>query len=53
MFFNTNNYSTLDIDHDWEGLSIQLRKQQTCTSINHNSIKGGLIFTPVFEGVPL
>ena len=53
MFFDINNYSTLNINHDWEGLFIQLRNQQTCTSINHNSVKGGLIFTLVFADVSL
>ena len=29
-------YSTLNSEHDWEDLYIQLRNQQTCISDNHN-----------------
>ena len=36
-----NNYSTLNIEHNWEDLCIMLRNQQTCTSDNHNYIMGG------------
>ena len=36
MSSNINNYSTLNGEHNWELLCIQLRNQQTCTSNKHN-----------------
>jgi hypothetical protein len=41
---NRNKYSTLNNEHKWEDLCIQVRNQQTYTSNNHNKIKGGPIF---------
>jgi hypothetical protein len=46
-----HRYSTLDSENNWEDLCIQLRNQQTCTSGNHNYIKGALMFSPVFVDV--
>ena len=31
-----NNNSTLNSEREWEDLCIQLRNQQTCTSVTHN-----------------
>ena len=42
------NYSTLNNEHDSEDLRIQLRNQQTCTSNNHNWIRGGSIVNMTF-----
>ena len=36
-----DNYYTLSNEYNWEVLCIRLRNQQTCTSYNHNSIRGG------------
>ena len=46
------NYSTPNSEHNWEDLCIQLRNQQTSTSENHNLIKGGPIFNPIFAEAP-
>ena len=43
------NYSKLSSEHNWEDLCVQLRNRQTCTSDNHNLIRGGPIFNPVFD----
>jgi hypothetical protein len=48
MSSNIHNYFTLNSEHDWEDLYIQLRNQQTCTSDNHKWIRGRSIFNPVF-----
>ena len=40
IFFN---YFTLNSQHDWEDLCIQLRNQQTCTFDNNNEFKGSPI----------
>ena len=46
---NNNNYSTLNSEHNWEDVWIQLRNQQTCTSDNYNLIRGGPIFNPILH----
>ena len=43
-----NKYSTVNNKHNREDLCSYLRNQQTCTSNNHNYIKGGPIFNPFF-----
>ena len=40
MCSNIYNYSTLDNEHNWEDLCIQLRNQHTCTSNNHKLNQG-------------
>jgi hypothetical protein len=42
----TTLHSTLNSKHNCEVLCIQLKNQQTCTSDNHNKIRGGPIFNP-------
>ena len=46
------NHSTLNSEYNLEDLCIQLRYQQTCTYDDHNYIKGGPIFTPIFVDDP-
>ena len=41
---NIINYYTLNNEHNWENLCIQLRNQQTSTSSIYNQIKGNLLF---------
>ena len=41
------NHSTLNSEHTQEDFCTQLRNQQTCTSLNHNQIKGGPILSPL------
>ena len=36
QIFFTSYYSTLNTEHNWEDLSIQLRNQQTCAFNNQN-----------------
>ena len=42
---NIHDYSTLNNEHNWKDLYIQLRNQQTYTSDNHNQLKGRSNFT--------
>ena len=51
MSSNTNNYSTLNNEHNWEDLRVYLRNQQTCTSNNYNYMRGGPISNPIFADV--
>ena len=44
---NNNNHFTLNNEHNWEDLCIQLIIQQTCTSDSHNHSRRGPIFNPV------
>ena len=41
MSSNFINHSTFNSEHDWEGLCIHLKNQQSYTSANHNNMKGG------------
>ena len=51
MASNINIYSTLDSEHNWEDQCMKLKNQQTRTYDNHNEIRGGPIFNPVFANV--
>jgi hypothetical protein len=47
MSSNNNNHSTLNNEHNWEDLCIQLRNLQTCTFDSHDQSRRGPIFNLV------
>jgi hypothetical protein len=48
MYSNIINTSTLNSEHNWEVLCIQLKNQQIYTFHNDNQIRQGPIFNPIF-----
>ena len=48
---SSKNYSILNNEHNWKDLCLWLENQHTCTSNNHNQIKGDPIFNPIFTNV--
>ena len=53
MSSTTNNYPTLNNEHNCEDLYTQSRNQQKCTSDNHDYIMGCPILDPTFAYVSL
>ena len=50
-FSNIDNYSTLNNEHNWEDVCIQLKNQQAFVSNSHNHSKEGPIFNHGFAYV--